>query len=90
MGALRVTADGLFAVAGQLEQHAQALSAHVISGAPLPAGQSTADVVAEMQTHVDAASAAHAERIWSVAASLTTAGRAYAESDSSASAALAE
>ncbi|MBN9636078.1 MAG: hypothetical protein J0H22_12925, partial [Actinobacteria bacterium] len=87
MGALRVTADGLFAVAGQLEQHAQALSAHVAGGAPLPAGQSTADVVAEMQTRIDAASAAHAERMWSVAASLTSAGRAYTDSDSSASAA---
>ncbi|KAB7753227.1 hypothetical protein A5630_18645 [Mycolicibacterium mucogenicum] len=90
MGALRVTADGLFAVAGQLEQHAQALSAHITSGAPLPEGQSTADVVAEIQSHIDAASAAHAERIWSVASSLTAAGRAYTDSDSSASAALAE
>ncbi|MHA7664578.1 hypothetical protein [Mycolicibacterium sp. HS_4_1] len=90
MGALQVTADGLFAVAGQLEQHAQALSAHITSGAPLTAGQSTADVVAEMQTRIDAASAAHAERMWSVAASLTSAGRAYTDSDSSASAALAE
>lgn len=90
MGALRVTADGLIAVAGQLEQHAQVLSAHTIGGAQLSEGQSTADVVAEIQARVDAASLAHAERIWSVAASLTAAGRAYTDSDSSATAALAE
>ncbi|GCB01602.1 hypothetical protein [Mycolicibacterium sp. NCC-Tsukiji] len=90
MGALRVTADGLFAVAGQLEHHAQELSAHTISGVLLPAGQSTAEVVADIQSRVDAASAAHAERIWSVASTLTAAGRAYTDSDSAASAALAE
>ncbi|MUL45200.1 hypothetical protein FZI85_06410 [Mycobacterium sp. CBMA293] len=90
MGALRFTADGLLAVASQLELHAQALSAHAVGGAPTPAGQTTADVVAEIHARVDAASAAHAERIWSVGASLTTAARAYTDSDSSATAALAE
>ncbi|MUL74792.1 hypothetical protein [Mycolicibacterium sp. CBMA 226] len=90
MGALRVTADGLFAVAGQIEQHAQELSAYTVSRAMLPEGQSTADVVAEIHSRIDAATAAHAERIWTVASSLTAAGHAYADSDSSASAALAE
>ncbi|WP_155925084.1 hypothetical protein [Mycolicibacterium sp. CBMA 234] len=36
MGALRVTADGLLAVASQLELHAQALSAHAVGGGPAP------------------------------------------------------
>ncbi|MDR3664969.1 MAG: hypothetical protein P4L86_32050 [Mycobacterium sp.] len=90
MGALRVTTEGLFSAAGQLEQHAQSLSARTVGGAAMPSGQSTADAVAVIHAQVDAASTAHAERIWSVAATLTAAGRTYADTDSSASAALTD
>jgi 5,10-methylenetetrahydrofolate reductase len=87
---MRVTADGLFSAAGQLEQHARSLSAHTVGEAPMPSGQSTADAVAAIHARVDAATAAHAERIWSVAAALSSAARTYADTDSSASAALTD
>jgi hypothetical protein len=90
MSIARVTADGLWAAARQLDHHAQDITGNRKPNDDNPPNQATAAVVTTTDIRIAAISALLASRIEAMAEKLDAAGHRYADAEDASTTALSE